>query len=134
MENIKELRKSVRRDRITLDPVNITRLQEWHQQLAAEVKGLKLKKAELVNFILETHAATLSPNEISELKKQFFDEVAFTSWALEELKRARTNGESLSLGDILNSSFRKQSVPRVKKKKHLTPESGNVKGGVSESN
>jgi hypothetical protein len=100
----KQIKKQSRRDRVTLDPVSFTRLNGWIDQLMREVRGLKINRVALVNFLITSHASELTPKEVGELKALHFDEIEYATWALNELKKARENGQKISLDEILKSA------------------------------
>jgi hypothetical protein len=110
----KLIKKQSRRDRVTLDPVSLVRLNGWIDQLTREVRGLKINRVALVNFLISSHATELTPKEVGELKALFFDEIEYATWALHELKKARENGQKISLDEILKSAVpaRRASPPR----------------------
>lgn len=100
---VKVLKKTARRDRVNLDPVSITRLNEWTAQLSGNLVGMRVSRGDLVNFIIGCHAPALSVSELGQLRERYFDEVEFAAQALKELKKARGSGQKLSLQDIISS-------------------------------
>jgi hypothetical protein len=101
----KKLKKQPRRDRVTLDPVAITRLDSWLNNLRDELKGVKIGRSDLINFLISEHTSSLTIHEIRRLKDTHFDEETFAEWALKEFRKAKERGENLSLADILKPVF-----------------------------
>ncbi len=104
MEKENNPKKRVRHpDRVSLTPEALTRLSEWATELEAVMKGSRVTKNDLVNFLVLSHSAQLSDPEIDQLKSQHFDEVRFAEWALRQLKIAKAEGKSLSLTEIMKA-------------------------------
>ena len=102
MENAQNPKPKVRHpDRVTLTPASLTRLAEWAKELEGHMKGSRVTKSDLVNFLVLSHSAQLSEREIEKLKTEHFDEVRFAEWALRQLKTAKAQGKALSLADIV---------------------------------
>jgi hypothetical protein len=117
----KKLKKQPRRDRVTLDPVAITRLNGWIDEVRSQLRGVQISRSDLVNFLIIQRSEVLTSREIHLLKEAHFDESDFAQWALKEFKKAKDRGEDISLADILKPVFPATS-PRPKRvKKPETP-------------
>jgi hypothetical protein len=116
MEDATKKKQTSRRDRVTLDPVAVTRLNNWITEMQRELKGIQINRSDLVNFLISNHGETLSSSEIQSLKKAHFDEADFAEWALREFRRAKERGENPSLADILKPVF-PIPLPRSRKVK-----------------
>ncbi len=121
IEPIKKRR--VNPERITVAKESLSRLSDWIEQIATEVKGIKLNRNDLVNWLIQNHASTLSADEVKEVERHFFDEVKFAEWALKELKAAKARGETTSLSEILNV---KAEEPKRKRRSKRTVEQLNA--------
>ncbi len=111
-------------DRIKISPEALSRLSLWNEEITGRLRGVKLTRSDLVNFLILNHEQALSSSELKELENRYFDEVKFAQWALEELKAARARGESLSLADILvqnRTSPATKYEPKVRKGKKKDP-------------
>jgi hypothetical protein len=114
---VQQTKKQPRRERVTLDPVAITRLDECVNQVQLQLKGVRLTRSDLVNFLVLQHPEGLSSAEIQILKTTHFDEAEFAEWALKEFRRAKERGENPSLADILKPVL--PSAPKkVRKRKY----------------
>lgn len=113
-------------DRIKVSPEVLSRLSLWNEEITGRLRGVKLTRSDLVNFLILNHEQALSSSELKELENRYFDEVKFAQWALEELKAARARGESLSLADILAQNRTPptlKSEPKGRKSKKKEPPS-----------
>ncbi len=89
-------------DRVTLSSEALTRLGAWMHEVAGHLKGNRVTRNDLVNFLILSRPPHLSEQEISELAKRNFDQIRFTEWALQQLKEARAQGKEVSLAEIVN--------------------------------
>jgi hypothetical protein len=112
----KQIKKRPPRDRVTLDPVAVTRLDCWLNEIQSQLKGVRISRSDLVSFLIAQHSTALNSREIELLKNIHFDEAAFAEWALKEFRRAKDKGENPSLADILKPVFPAAS-PRPRKAK-----------------
>ncbi len=99
-------------DRVRIDPAGLDRLNQLNEQISGRLKGVKLTRSDLVNFLILSHSETFSASEIKELEAKYFDEVKFAQWALEELKAAKARGEDRTLASILSSTVQTTSKPK----------------------
>ena len=107
MESEKGLKNRVRHtDRVKLSPESLVRLSQWVQVFEGGLKGNRVTKADLVNFLIRTHIPELSERELDQIEREHFDEIKFASWALKELKAARQSGRRISLADIVGKMQR----------------------------
>jgi len=113
MENAQDSKKRVKHpDRVTLTPEALSRLAHWVSDLEAHLKGSRVTKSDLANFLVLSHPGHLSEREIEQLKSQHFDEVRFAEWAVRQLKAAKAEGKDLSLADIMKTE--KEAAPKAK--------------------
>lgn len=110
-------------DRVKISAEAIVRLNILAEQVASHLRGVKLTRCELVDFLLLSHSEALSPSELRDLEAKHFDEVKFAQWAVEELRAARTRGESVSLADILSTRAVKPTGSKRKPRNHPKIES-----------
>jgi len=89
-------------DRISLTPSNRKRVDKWLELLEEKLQGMaKITRTDLVNSLLELRSQELSQSEIQMIAKNSFDEVRWLNYAVERLKSAKKNGESLSMDQLL---------------------------------
>jgi hypothetical protein len=91
-------------DRVSLTPEALTRLSSWIREAESRLKGSRLTKSDLVNFLVMSHSASLSEKELEQLERDHFDDVRFAAWALRQIKEARAQGKDLSLADVVNAA------------------------------
>ena len=109
MENNQEIKKRIKHtDRVTLTGESLTRLADMLNQLGDHLKGSRVTKSDLVNFLVLSHAAQLSEREVEKIKAQHFDEVRFAQWAVRQLKTAKSQGKSLSLTEIIHEQGKRE--------------------------
>ena len=102
MENENKIKPRVKHpDRVSLSPEALNRLGNWMAELEGRMKGSRITKSDLVNFLLLSHPASLSEREIELVAANHFDEVRFAAWALAEVKKAKAQGKNLSLSDVI---------------------------------
>ncbi len=91
-------------DRIKIGPEALSRLNQFSEQASECLRGVRLTRSDLVNFLILNRAENLSTEELKSLEEKYFDEVKFAQWAVEELKAAKIRGESISLATILSNN------------------------------
>ena len=90
------------RNRVTLSNEALVIIEKWLVQINVGVYGVNVKRNELVDWLILNRKKTLSNKEIKLIGKRFFDQVAFTTWALKEYKASKKRGEATQLSDFLN--------------------------------
>lgn len=91
-------------DRVSLSQESLSRIGDWLKEIEPRLKGSRITKSDLVNFVISTHSAHLSEREFEQLQSQHFDEVRFAAWALGQLKINRAKGKVISLADIISEA------------------------------
>jgi hypothetical protein len=104
MENETKTKREVHLDRVTLQSESIQKIDQLREHLKDHIKGVTLSRSEIVNSIIQFHAANLSQDEIDILRNIHFDEVKYTSWVLAQIKTAKARGESISLSPFFKDS------------------------------
>ncbi len=89
------------KNRVTLDTDCLLKIDRLVKQVSNETKGVSIKRSELVNWILRSHSEVFNSKELAIIAKDFFDEVAFMTWALDALRKAKQRGEATSMKDLL---------------------------------
>jgi hypothetical protein len=129
----KQIKKQSRRDRVTLDPVAVSRLNAWITQIQLQLKGVQISRSDLVNFLIFQRGETLNPSEIQLLRKSHFDEAQFAEWALKEFKKAKDRGENPSLAEILKPVFPANTRPCKSRKSSKNPQTAGPEGAIHSS-
>jgi hypothetical protein len=94
--------KLTNKNRITLTEECVNRLHHWETQIGECFKGMAIKPAELVEWVILSHSENLTPDELQDVQTKYWDDIAMASWALRELKKAKASGEALSLQEVLS--------------------------------
>ncbi len=104
-------------DRIVLRRPECERLDRWLSQLNARFDGMiRLTKSDLANFIIRLHADELSDTEVTLIESEFYDEVRWLNWALAKIRKAKKEGVSISLEQLMlsRSTVANESKPAGK--------------------
>lgn len=88
-------------DRVWIKANALNRLNHWVNEATERLRGVKLSRTDLVNFLILSHPEALSTQEMKEIEMRYFDPVKQGEWALGELRAARARGEQVTLEDIL---------------------------------
>lgn len=95
----------VKQDRATLSSAVSLKVDGWLKQVQDKLSGsIVVNKSDLVNFFLDKMPDNLNRDQIEKIKHQFFDEVRFAQWTLQQVKDSKKRGEALTLKDIINLS------------------------------
>jgi len=102
MEEKKERKRATEPvERVTLGREAVERIDHWLQVAKQAVPGMRLIRPDLVTHLILSHSPELSAQEIKGLRKRYFDEVEYAAWIVREMKRAREQGETVSLHEML---------------------------------
>jgi hypothetical protein len=104
-------------DRLTLSPEALERLNAWSAELEGRLRGVTLTRGQLVHWLICSHEAMLTTQEVRQLEEAHFDEVKFAEWALRELKAAQARGETISIAEIIGQN----RVTRTDRNNQKTP-------------
>jgi len=108
-------KKNIKPDRISISQKSAQLISTWILQLKEKQPGLKIKPADIVNSIIESHSPQLSSKEAKEIIQQNFDEVDFFKWAIKEVQKSQAGDAKITLQDLMKR--RGSSTPRGIKKK-----------------
>lgn len=116
----KQTRKYERHfDRVTVKPDALARVDEWLAIMRERCKGIRVTRADLVNWLILRHQPELSAEDQAELQRAFFDDELLGAWVLQSLKERRSKGESVTYFDVLAEAtkgrMQKNAKPRQKK-------------------
>jgi len=102
MEAVEKKRKQkVAGNRILLKEEAANRVASWAGQVQAQLRGTRVGRNEIVNWLVLGHEPKLSSRELKDVEDTYYDEVKFASWALRQLKQARDQGRPISLTELL---------------------------------
>jgi len=106
--------------RVILDGENVKHLQGWIEQLQESCPGIRIKKQDLVNWMVSEKGPRLSSADLKTIRERFFDEIELAQWALGQLKAAKERNEKLTLADLIRAG-KTNSLESPAKKKNKTP-------------
>lgn len=96
-------------DRVALSHEAQLRLVCCMNELSRSLKGCRISKGDLVNYIILSHPPTFSGKECDELREKHFDELRFAEWAVKQIKAAKSSGEAISLSSLFDEELQKTS-------------------------
>lgn len=83
--------------------------------LEGKYPGVKIKKHQLLNWLVVNHCQTLTAGMESGLYNEYYDEERVLLEALKEVKRLKKEGKSINLEQVLQT--KKKTKKRVRKPK-----------------
>lgn len=104
--------------KIILNEENGKHLEGWIEQLRGSCPGIRIKKQDLVSWLIQVKGARLSQADLKTVRERFFDEVELAQWALDQLRAAKQRNEKLTLAGLLKVG---SSDGHTKKKSKLPP-------------
>ena len=111
-------------DRISLNEIGLKKVTSWLEQANGHLRGVKISRSDIVNWLISEQDEELSPQNLSALETQYFDQVKFGEWAIKDLKRRLSLGENVTLADIISGSCIKlkndSNVSKMPSKKRKT--------------
>lgn len=87
-------------DTVTIDQKNLTKVARWMDQIESQTNGVKVTRKDIVNWLICAHAESLSTKELSAISRLFYDEERMLLQILKNVRRAKANGEQVSLEDL----------------------------------
>jgi hypothetical protein len=117
---------SALRNRIALDNESVQKVDQWVEQVNREAKGVRIKRNELVDWLIKSLPDTLKSRQIKRISNQFYDAVVDMESALKKAKEARARGEPIPSIELPKS--RVVVPPRAQKQQSkvvITPASNN---------
>lgn len=129
--------------RINLSEQSERLIQGWISQLKDSCPGIRVKKQDLVNWLISERGSQLSASDTKSIKECFFGEIELAQWALVQLKAAKARNEKVTLAELIRSGKvtsaeqlpRKKASPSKKSEQELpqsevAPGTGNRNEGV----
>lgn len=88
-------------NRVILEPDVTERLDRWVAEINSKVDHVNLRRMDLVNWLIRSRPAQLSPREQMRLAESYNDELAFSVWAHKRIREARSGGIQITLEQLL---------------------------------
>ena len=106
-------------NRVVLSDSTAQKLDAWAEQMEMYCPGIRLKRQQLIEWLVNEKGPQLGTSDQRSVKDQFYDDVELAAWALEQLKAAKAKNEKLSLSDLLKRGVtgRNESEPKKVRKK-----------------
>ena len=119
-------------ERFLIDQEASDILQKHIDFMEEKYSGVKIKKFQLLNWLVLNYCQSLTSAMESGIYDEFYDEERVLMEALKEVKRLKKEGKNINLDEVLKS--RKSSVKkRVRKPKKKQSPALEVKEGVNAS-
>lgn len=118
MEENKKSRKKNAFDRIVLTPETQAIISKLISEVSDATNGLlKLHGRDIANFLIQSRCQTFDSDELASLRNKYFDDAKAANWMVNQIREARSHGESVDLEELFKK-VRMQSVepnPRATK-------------------
>ena len=102
MESLPKKRtKANANHRVVLSEESTRYLDRWLEQLRESSPGIRVKKQDLVNWLITQKGEALSSSDLKSVRDEFYDEIKLAEWALAQLKTAKAKNEKVALVDLL---------------------------------
>ena len=108
-------------NRIALSEDAAKKLDLWAEQMEVFCPGIRLKRQQIIDWLISEKGAQLTASEQRSIKDQFYDDVELVTWALSQLKAAKAKNEKLSLADLLKRGQANKLENNTKKSKKKSP-------------
>lgn len=96
-----EKSKSHHPERVILTVDSLGRVNRWIETLTPRLKGSKVSRTDLVNWLISKQPGELPSSMVSELECCFFDPVKALGWASEEIQRRQKAGEMFDVKEFM---------------------------------
>jgi hypothetical protein len=130
---LKPKAKSVAVSRIVLSEEASKYLCTWMSQLRTTCPGIRLKKHDLLSWLVSQKGNKLSSSDLKIIKERFHDEIELAEWVLKQLKAAKARNEKLSLAELLGGGPQEKVIRSKRAVKQFTPPLAAISGSGGES-
>ena len=96
-------------------------LQKHIDFMEEKYPGVKIKKFQLLNWLIANHCQSLTASMESGLYSSFYDEERVLMEALKEVKRLKKEGKNINLDEVLKSKKAPKKKALKKPKKQAPP-------------
>ena len=103
-------------ERANLSKESLLKVNGWVDQLKPKLRGSKISRSDLINWLVAQKSETLTDREVAELVTTYFDPVKALEWAVAEVKSAKSRGEEIDLGAFVSEKFGTKK-PKTRRKK-----------------
>ena len=117
MENQANKKEKKVVERIVVNDENLKKIDAWIGTVTQKKNGLKLKRKDVVNWLIAITPDNLPANLEKKLIELFYDEEMLLKEALKAIQKAKKNGQSLSLKEYFQDAKPKIKYERSKTEK-----------------
>lgn len=97
----KPMQKKPKANRYVLSTQAFGRVNHWMDQIKGRRQTLKIKPADVIEFVLMNRSLEFDSNEIQAYMEKNISEVDLAKWLVKELKSAEKRGQKLNLADLI---------------------------------
>src|ERR1700693_187365 len=101
---LKNQNSSALRNRVALEDESVNKIDRWVEQVNREAKGVRIKRNELLDWMVQSLPDTLKSRQIKRISKRFYDAVIYMESELKKAKEARARGETIPSVALPDSS------------------------------
>ncbi len=114
-------------DRVVLSAECLGKIDVWVEQVRKSRPGVEIFRKDIVNWLIVSHAQSLTPNEEKTLAAAHYDELKFLQHAIREIRSSRRQGRIMGLSDFVGDhlGLAKVKMPLKKRKKKVDVETSN---------
>ena len=111
---MEKTKRSHHKEKVSLSSESLGKIERMISSLTDQLKGSKISRSDLVNWIVEKRREELLALEISDLVSRYYCPVKALDWAYKKAREAKHSGESIDLSLLLDEI--KTPVKRKKNK------------------
>lgn len=93
--------RKIQGERIALNLESSRRVNQWLATLKEKYPGLRMRRSDLVDWLVSHRPAALSEEEISHVGERFYDQMQLAQWMVRQLKEAKASGKEVSLDELV---------------------------------
>jgi len=116
--NAKPKKRYQNPERANLNKESLFKVNGWLEQLKPKLRGSKISRSDLINWLVTQKPEALTDREVSELITNYFDPVKALEWAVSEIKSAKSRGEEVDLSTFVSEKFLAKKI--IKRRKSST--------------
>jgi hypothetical protein len=114
MPNAKRTRH---KDRVVLSDEALSKVESILEDLKVDLKGAKITRSELVNWIMERQPNELPSSDRSKILERFYCPVKALEWAYAKAKSMKLGGQQVELEKIVSEVLNQRPKANIKKRK-----------------
>lgn len=113
--------KAIPTTRAVLSEDSVRKIESWLIQVTNVCPGIRLKRQDLVNWLVTEKGEQLSPSDLKSVKDRFYDEIELAQWALSQLIAAKIRNERVSLNELIRGGGSSPGEPARRKIRKKPP-------------